>query len=98
MNEVYETDTFTEIFESSDESEQEWINKIKDQLYHSLDVGKVLKYDWFREKKLKSKRLFFIINNKTKKALLIAFGTKQEQQKIINHIIANKDRYLRFID
>lgn len=97
MNEVYETEPFSEICAALEKKEQEWIEKIKEQLSENLSVGKPLRYDWFREKKLDNKRLYFIINEKTKKAILLAFGPKKEQQKIINHIILNKERYLKLI-
>ena len=97
MNQVFETETFTKVYDASEKSEQEWIKKIKDQLVENLLVGKPLQFPWFREKKLGNKRLFYIINTATKKALLIAFGTKKEQQHIINHIIANKETYQNII-
>jgi len=40
--------------------------------------------------------LFSLYQN-TKKAVLVAFGNKKEQQKIIDQIILNKERYLKFI-
>ncbi len=97
MNEVFETEPFSEVYATLEKKEQEWIEKIKTQLAENLTVGKPLRYDWFREKKLDNKRLYFLINEKTKKAILLAFGTKKEQQKIINHIILNKERYLALI-
>ncbi len=98
MNEVYETNTFSKIYEASEKSEQNWIEKMKDQIAENLGVGKPLRFDWFREKKLGGKRLYFLINKNTKKAILVAFGDKKEQQKMINHIIVKKDNYLKFID
>ena len=80
-----------------EKSEREWVEKIKDQLKDNLEVGKQLRYDWFREKKLGNKRLYYLINTKANKAVLLAFGTKKEQQKIIDHILANKERYLKLI-
>lgn len=97
MNQVVETDTFSELYEACEKSEQEWIEKIKDQLAQNLRVGKPLHYDWFREKKLGNKRLYYLINESTKKAILIAFGTKKELQRIIQHILLNKERYLKYI-
>lgn len=32
MNEVYETETFSKIYEASEKSEQEWVEKMKDQM------------------------------------------------------------------
>jgi len=98
MNTVYETEVFSELLEGCDKREKIWIEKIKDQLVNNLQVGKPLHFDWFREKKLGNQRLFYIINESTKKAVLISFGTKKEQQSIINHILANKERYFKFVD
>ncbi len=97
MNEVYETETFSKIYEASEKSEQDWIEKIKDQIAENLRVGKPLRFNWFREKKFGGKRLYFLINENTKKAVLVAFGDKKEQQRIINHILLNKEKYLKFI-
>ena len=98
MNEVYETATFTKIKEACEKKEQEWIEKMKDQLKDNLNVGKPLRYAWFREKKFENKRLFYVMNEKTNKALLLAFGQKRQQQKVIDHIIQNKERYLTLIN
>ena len=98
MNEVYETEPFSELYSALEKKEQEWIEKIKTPLSENLNAGKPLRYYWFREKKLDNKRLYFLINEKTKKAILLAFGPKKEQQKIIEHIILNKERYLKLIN
>lgn len=97
MNEVYETEPFSKIFLTLTKEEQKWIEKIKDKLTENLKTGKPLRYDWFREKKFGNKRVYFIINEKTNKATLLAYGSKKGQQKIINHIILNKERYLKLI-
>ena len=98
MNTVYETEAFTKLYETLEKSEREWVEKIKDQLMGNLEVGKPLRYDWFREKKLGKKRLYYLINAKTNKAVLLAFGVKKEQQKIIDHILGNRERYLKLIE
>ena len=97
MNKVYETATFSKLYDAAEKKEKEWIEKIKDQLATNLRVGKPLRYDWFREKKFENKRVYYLINEKAGKAMLVAFGTKREQQKMIDHIIDNKERYLRII-
>ncbi len=98
MNTVYETEAFTELCEALEKSEREWVEKIKDQLAGNLEIGKPLKYDWFREKKLGGKRLYYLINKKTSKTIILAFGGKKEQQKIIDHVLANRERYTRLIE
>ncbi|MBI2147631.1 hypothetical protein HYU19_04095 [Candidatus Woesearchaeota archaeon] len=97
MNEVIETETFSKVYEASEKKEQQWIDKMKDQLVNALLVGKPLRYSWFREKKFENKRLYYLINEKTEKALLVAYGAKKDQQAIITHILLNKERYLKLI-
>jgi hypothetical protein len=97
MNEVYDTESFSELCSTLEKEELLWIEKIKDQLKENLNVGKPLQFGWFREKKFGNKRLYYLINEKSNKAIIIAFGTKKEQQKTINYIIFNKERFLKFI-
>ena len=61
-------------------------------------MGKPLRFDWFREKKFGDKRLYYLIYENVSKILLVAFGTKKVQQKIINHIIENKEIYKKIIE
>jgi len=97
MNIVLETETFTNIYPKLEKTEKEWIDKIKDQLKENLIIGKPLHYPWFREKRFKNKRLYFLINPHTHKTILHFFEDKKEQQKVIDHLILNKERYLRQI-
>jgi mRNA-degrading endonuclease RelE of RelBE toxin-antitoxin system len=97
MNQVFETDTFSKFYDASDGTVQKWVEKVKDQLAESLAVGKPLHFEWFREKKFGTWRLFYLINEKQSKVLLVALGTKKDQQRIIDHILQNKERYLKQI-
>jgi len=56
-----------------------------------------LQFGWFREKKFHNKRLFYLLDNKNKKILLVAFASKKEQQKIINFITGNKDELFNLL-
>ena len=96
MNAVFETEPFSRLYNTLERKEQEWIEKVRDQLSNNLKVGKPLRYDWFREKKFENKRLYYLINEKTNKAILIAFGIKKEQKKIIDHIIS-KENFAKFV-
>lgn len=96
--EIYETETFTNIFESLTEKERGWIRKMKEQIKINPRTGKALHFDWFREKKLDDKRLYFIFSTKNPRALLISFASKKEQQKIIDYIVLHKDEYIEFLN
>jgi len=95
---IYETETFSKLCESMEKEEQEWIDKIKVQIKENPNVGKPLKFEWFREKKFGNKRLYYLVYQSISKVLFVAFGSKKDQQKIINHILENKERYKKIIE
>ena len=97
-NQVLETEEFSRLFETLEKKEKDWIKKIVQQLEESFLVGKPLKFNWFREKKFGGKRLYYLVYEKTGLVLLVAFGTKKEQQEIINHVLQNKKKYMKFIE
>ena len=98
VNEVYETETFSKLYDSLDRDEKKWIKKIIEQLKENAKVGKPLRFSWFREKKYKDRRLYYLVYQKLDKVLLVAFGKKKDQQKIIDHILENKDKYKKIVE
>ena len=58
---IYETDTFSKLYEVMEKEEKEWTDKIKLQLKDNPDVGKPLKFEWFREKKFGNKRPYYLV-------------------------------------
>lgn len=54
---IYETETFSKLYEAMEKIKQEWVDKIKLQLIENPQVGKPLKFDWLREKKFGNKRM-----------------------------------------
>ncbi len=97
-NRVLETETFSRLFEALEKKEKEWIKKIIQQLKENPKAGKPLRLEWFREKKLGGKRLYYLVYEKSNAVLLVAFGGKKEQQKIIAHILQNKERYKKIVE
>ena len=90
---VYEVDTFSRIYEALDGSERKWIDKTKENLIEN-SAGKVLRFNWFREKRYLNKRLYFIVDENLKKILIIDFSSKKDQQIVIDTIIKNMDELL----
>lgn len=91
--EIFETEPFHLLFEKLDKREQEWIHKMKYQLQANPFAGKPLHFEWFREKKFENKRLYYIVSQQYQRVLIFGFGNKKEQQKIINHLLLNKEKY-----
>ncbi|HLC67840.1 MAG TPA: hypothetical protein VJI12_03050 [archaeon] len=96
--EIYETYTFTMIFNSVTEKERDWIRKMKEQIKINPKTGKALHFDWFREKKFENKRLYFIVSIKKPRVLLVSYASKKEQQKIIDYIVLHKEEFVGFLN
>ncbi len=96
--ELYETETFSKIFESLTEKEKEWVNKMKSQMKTNPKTGKLLHFEWFREKKFGNKRLYFIISMKKPRILLVSYASKKDQQRIIDYIVLHKEDYINFLN
>ena len=86
--EVFATDTYKKVYSALDGSEKQWIDKTKENLKEN-PTGKILQFQWFREKKFNNKRLFYLIDEENKKILFVGFATKKEQQKIIDFVVEN---------
>lgn len=93
---VYATDTFKKLYYALDKNEQIWIEKIKKSLEES-PTGKILHFSWFREKKYLNKRLYFLIDEDSKKILFVSFASKKEQQEVIDFIMANMKEFLDYL-
>lgn len=98
QNKVLETETFSRLFDALERKEKEWIKKVIRQLKENSKVGKPLGFEWFREKKLGGKRLYYLVYEKSNAVLLVAFGGKKDQQKIIAHVLHNKERYRKIVE
>lgn len=98
MNQVHEYRTFSEALKECNSDEFAWIERVKDQLRENLRVGDALRFQWLREKRFKGRRVYYVINELTKKALLVAIGGKKDQQRTINFIIMNKEEYFNYLN
>ena len=96
--EVFETETFSKLFESLEHRERIWVGKMRVQLKTNPKSGKPLRYTWFREKKFENKRLYYLVSEKKMKIILAAFGSKKDQQRIIDQILLNKTEYLELLE
>lgn len=93
---VYTTETFNKLYSTLSKNEQLWTSKMRDSLEES-PTGKILHFEWFREKKYLNKRLYFLIDENSKKILFIAFASKKEQQNVINFVKQNMKELLDYL-
>ena len=84
---VYTTDSFKKEIEKLSESDRKKIQKICLQLKENPYVGDQIRYRFFREKRIREKRLYFLVYDDLSAVLIVAFGGKKAQEETINEII-----------
>lgn len=85
---VYMTETFEKEFNKLSTSEQNTFKKIFLQLKENPFVGDAIRYKFFREKRIKEKRIYYLIYEDFSIVLLVASGDKKAQQGTIDKIIS----------
>ncbi len=95
---IYKTESFARTLEVLEKDEKEWVNKIVSKLKENPETGKPLRFPWFKEKKFKRKRLYFLVYDELNKILFVAFGNKKDQQKIIDSVTRNLDAYKKLAE
>jgi hypothetical protein len=62
------------------------LNNFIEILKKNPKIGKPLSYQFLREKKIKNKRIFFLLYKEIYIVLLVSISNKKSQQKTINEI------------
>jgi len=86
MYNIFTTDEYDKYFDRLDKSLQIMIDNEIEQLEMNPYVGRYLGYKFFREKKIKNHRIYYLIYEEHVVVFLIAISTKRDQQKAIDKI------------
>ena len=86
MYKIFTTDQFDKTFDKLDASLKKQIEKEIEQLEITPYVGKALGYKFFREKKVKNYRIYYLIYEDYVVVFVIAISDKKNQQIVINTI------------
>ena len=84
---VYTTETFEKEISKLSEKERKTIEKTFLQLKDNPYVGDSIRYRFFREKRIKEKRVYYLVYDDLSAVLIVGFGGKKEQQKTIEKVI-----------
>ena len=84
---VYTTESFEKEIKNLPSSEKSIIQKIFLQLKENPYVGDSIRYNFFREKRIKEKRIYYLVYDQLSAVLVVAFGGKKVQQETIDKII-----------
>ena len=77
--------------------EIEEVNKFIEQLKINPKIGKPLSYPFLREKRLKDKRIYFLLYKEICIVLLVSVSDKKSQQETINEIKLYLEEYKEFV-
>lgn len=79
---------------------KDYIDNIKGIFLHLREnpyVGDQLRYRHLREKRIKEKRIYYLVYPDLKSVLLVAISSKKDQKATINHIIYMFDEYNKYL-
>ena len=95
---IYTTESFDKEVMKLSQNDQEIIQKmflkIRDNPYSSNQ----LKYRNLREKRIREKRVYFLVYDDLQAVLIVAIGGKKDQQASINHIVNYFDEYRLYLE
>jgi len=77
--------------------EREEIQRIVLQLTENPFVGDQLQIRSLREKRLREKRLYYLVFEDLKAVLIVAISDKKTQQKTINSILLRINEYRKYL-
>ncbi len=86
MFKIFMTDEFERLFGRLDNSLQIQIEKEIEQLQINPYRGKPLGYEFFREKKVRNYRIYFLVYEEYVVVFIITLGNKKDQQRAINTV------------
>jgi len=93
MFKVIGTDTYLEEISKWPNFDKLIAEKIPQQLSFSPYSGSPLGYRFLREKRVKEKRIYYLVYDDLQLVLLVAASGKKDQQATIDHIKENLDEF-----
>ena len=95
---VFITESFEKEISKLSQEDRSKIQKIFLQLKENPYVGDILQYRFFREKRIKEKRLYYLIYDDLSVVLVVAIGGKKKQQRTIDYIIRYFPEYKKYVE
>jgi len=84
---IYATKTFEKELDKLSSSDMEAVKKIFLQLKENPLVGDAIRYRFFREKRIREKRIYYLVYEDLSSVLMVAIGGKKAQPETINEIV-----------
>lgn len=97
MYSVYTTENFDSEMNKLNLNDQEQIKKIFLQLRDNPYVGDQIRFRFFREKRLREKRIYYLVYDDLMAVLIVAIGGKKTQQETIDRIVKYLGGYRTYL-
>lgn len=98
MFKVIGTDTYLEEINKWPKLDREAAEKIPKKIAVNPFIGDQLSYPFLREKRIKGRRVYYLIYKDLKLVLLVAASGKKNQQATINHIQKHLDKFRKIAE
>jgi mRNA-degrading endonuclease RelE of RelBE toxin-antitoxin system len=95
---IYTLNVFDKEMNKLPESDKEIIKKIFLQLKENPYVGDQIRYRFFREKRIREKRIYYLVYDDLKIVLMAAIGGKKAQEETIDDIVRYFDEYRKYAE
>lgn len=95
---VYVLEVFDKEIAALSEAEREVIKKIFLQLKENPYVGDSIRYRFFREKRIKEKRIYYLVYDDLNVVLVVAIGGKKSQKGTIDEIVGYFKEYRNYVE
>ena len=95
---VYTTESFDKEAEKLPKGIQEIIQKMFLKIRDNPYTSDQLRYRNLREKRIKEKRVYFLVYDDLQAVLIVAIGGKKDQQETIDHIIKYFNEYRTYLE
>jgi mRNA-degrading endonuclease RelE of RelBE toxin-antitoxin system len=95
---VYTTESFEKEVGKLSESDKSIIKNIFLQLKENPYVGDQIKYRFFREKRLREKRIYYLVYDNLSAVLVVAISDKKAQQETIDEIIKYLPEFKEYLE
>lgn len=95
---VYTTDRFEKEVSKISLADQEIIKEIYIQLKENPYTGDQIRYRFFREKRIKEKRIYYLVYDDLNAVLIVAISGKKAQEETIDKIVRDFDDFRSFLE
>jgi len=95
---VYALNVFDKEMNNLPEFDKDIIQKILLQLKENPYVGDQIRYRFFREKRVREKRIYYLVYDDLKIVLMVAIGGKKAQDKTIDEIAGYFKEYRKYAE